>query len=158
MTYSASQVRGVGVDPRPRGCAPAGGRGAPAGPSLQSGPPNRPHPPSALLPPLPPTSQVVLEVLLRAHAEGRRFRVVIVDSRPECGGRQLLRRLLDADVACTYTLLSGLSYAIKEVGGPGPCPLCFPRSLGVPSSAVAPGTDCGRPTCPARRPFPLARF
>ncbi|GBF93276.1 translation initiation factor eIF-2B subunit delta [Raphidocelis subcapitata] len=60
-------------------------------------------------------SQVVLEVLLRAHAAGRRFRVVIVDSRPECGGRQLLRRLLDANVPCTYTLLSGLSYAIKEV-------------------------------------------
>jgi len=58
---------------------------------------------------------VVLEVLLRAHAAGRRFRVIIVDSRPECGGRELLRRLLDANMACTYTLLSGLSYAIKEV-------------------------------------------
>lgn len=60
-------------------------------------------------------SQLVLEVLLRAHAAGRRFRVVVVDSRPECEGRQLLRRLLEADVACSYTLLSGLSYAIKEV-------------------------------------------
>lgn len=59
--------------------------------------------------------QVVLEVLLRAHAEGRRFRVIIVDSRPECGGRELLRKLLDANMDCTYTLLSGLSYAIKEV-------------------------------------------
>ncbi|KAI8465109.1 MAG: translation initiation factor [Monoraphidium minutum] len=60
-------------------------------------------------------SQVVLDVLLRAHAAGKRFRVVVVDSRPECEGRLLLRRLLAADMACTYTLLSGLSYAIKEV-------------------------------------------
>jgi translation initiation factor eIF-2B subunit delta len=59
---------------------------------------------------------VVLDVLLQAHEAGRRFRVVVVDSRPECEGRRLLRRLLDANMACTYTLLSGLSYAVKEVG------------------------------------------
>ncbi|KAI8472612.1 MAG: hypothetical protein J3K34DRAFT_384198 [Monoraphidium minutum] len=60
-------------------------------------------------------SQVVLEVLLAAHGAGIRFRVVVVDSRPECEGRLLLRRLLAANMAVTYTLLSGLSYAIKEV-------------------------------------------
>jgi translation initiation factor 2B subunit (eIF-2B alpha/beta/delta family) len=39
-------------------------------------------------------SSVVLEVLLQAHARGRRFRVVVLDSRPELEGRQLLRRLM----------------------------------------------------------------
>ena len=39
-------------------------------------------------------SSVVLEVLLKAAAAGRRFRVVVVDSRPELEGRQTLRRLL----------------------------------------------------------------
>lgn len=39
-------------------------------------------------------SHVVLEVLLTAHNKGKRFRVVVVDSRPELEGRQLLRRLL----------------------------------------------------------------
>eukprot|EP00877_Chromochloris_zofingiensis_P001956 jgi/Chrzof1/11761/Cz06g09010.t1 len=60
-------------------------------------------------------SHVVLEVLLTAHNKGKRFRVVVVDSRPELEGRQLLRRLLQADIACTYVHLSGLSYIMREV-------------------------------------------
>jgi hypothetical protein len=39
-------------------------------------------------------SSVVLEVLLQAHARGRRFRVVVLDSRPELEGRALLRCLM----------------------------------------------------------------
>ena len=38
--------------------------------------------------------QVVLEVLLAAHKQGKRFRVVVVDGRPELEGRQMLRCLL----------------------------------------------------------------
>lgn len=38
--------------------------------------------------------QVVLEVLLSAAAAGRRFHVIVLDSRPELEGRQMLRRLL----------------------------------------------------------------
>lgn len=57
----------------------------------------------------------MLDVLLRAHADGKRFRVVVVDGRPERGGRATLARLLDANVQATYALLSGLSYVIKEV-------------------------------------------
>ena len=38
--------------------------------------------------------QVVLEVLLSAAAAGRRFHVVVLDSRPELEGRQMLKRLL----------------------------------------------------------------
>lgn len=39
-------------------------------------------------------AQVVLEVLLAAAARGVRFRVLVLDSRPELEGRHLLRRLL----------------------------------------------------------------
>lgn len=60
-------------------------------------------------------SQVVLEVLLSAAAAGRRFHVVVLDSRPELEGRQMLRRLLQADIPCSYVLLSGLSYIMREV-------------------------------------------
>lgn len=51
------------------------------------------HPPTrSLIAPLSP--QVVLEVLLSAARQGKRFRVMVVDSRPELEGRQLMRRLL----------------------------------------------------------------
>jgi hypothetical protein len=115
--------------------------------------------------------QVVLEVLLSAAAAGRRFHVIVLDSRPELEGRQMLRRLLQvwgassspicrqtvvtspsthllpqlclrcvveaalyfrsatssnyvlwlliaacqADIPCSYVLLSGLSYIMREV-------------------------------------------
>jgi hypothetical protein len=38
--------------------------------------------------------QVVLEVLVTAARQGKRFRVLVVDSRPELEGRQMLRQLL----------------------------------------------------------------
>jgi translation initiation factor 2B subunit (eIF-2B alpha/beta/delta family) len=38
--------------------------------------------------------QVVLEVLLSAARQGKRFRVLVVDGRPELEGRQMMRRLL----------------------------------------------------------------
>lgn len=42
--------------------------------------------------------QVVLEVLLSAAAAGRHFHVIVLDSRPELEGRQMLRRLLQVRV------------------------------------------------------------
>jgi hypothetical protein len=46
--------------------------------------------------------QVVLEVLLSAAAAGRRFHVVVLDSRPELEGRQMLRRLLQVGDHCQW--------------------------------------------------------
>lgn len=54
-------------------------------------------------------------VLLQAHEEGKRFRVVVMDSRPELEGRHLLQRLLAAGIPCSYILISGLSYILREV-------------------------------------------
>eukprot|EP01112_Ceratiomyxa_fruticulosa_P006248 TRINITY_DN1703_c0_g1_i1.p1 TRINITY_DN1703_c0_g1~~TRINITY_DN1703_c0_g1_i1.p1 ORF type:complete len:683 (-),score=159.69 TRINITY_DN1703_c0_g1_i1:30-2078(-) len=60
-------------------------------------------------------SHVVELILLKAHQEGKNFRVIVVDSCPKREGRQLLCSLASAGLKCTYTLLSGISYIMKEV-------------------------------------------
>lgn len=50
--------------------------------------------------------QVVLEVLLSAAAAGRRFHVVVLDSRPELEGRQMLRRLLQVGASSSCACFS----------------------------------------------------
>lgn len=54
--------------------------------------------------------QVVLEVLLSAAAAGRRFHVIVLDSRPELEGRQMLKRLLQV-MAALPDLIAAVSAA-----------------------------------------------
>ena len=49
------------------------------------------------------------------NQEGKRFRVVVMDSRPQLEGRALLRRLLEHGIACSYCLLNAASYIMQEV-------------------------------------------
>eukprot|EP00466_Bigelowiella_natans_P016618 jgi/Bigna1/37325/e_gw1.19.20.1 len=60
-------------------------------------------------------SKVVENVITKAKEENRKFRVVIVDSRPKFEGKALGKRLVDKGIDCTYILLNGLSYVMKEV-------------------------------------------
>ncbi|KAL0949872.1 hypothetical protein HGRIS_009905 [Hohenbuehelia grisea] len=67
-------------------------------------------------------SSVVEKVLLRAHEEGKRFSVIVVDSRPLLEGKQLLHRLTSvssqlpkSSIPCTYALLPALPSLITEV-------------------------------------------
>lgn len=60
-------------------------------------------------------SSVIFNILLRAKKEGKKFRVVVMDSRPQLEGRALLRRLLSQGIACTYVLLNAASYIMSEV-------------------------------------------
>eukprot|EP00949_MAST-11_sp_MAST-11-sp1_P005217 g5217.t1 len=60
-------------------------------------------------------SFVVEQLLLRAHAAGRHFRVIIVDARPKLEGRQLLNALSEAGLSCSYVLLNAASYVMNEV-------------------------------------------
>lgn len=60
-------------------------------------------------------SHVVEMMLLRAKAQNKQFRVVVVDSRPLMEGRQLLHRLSAAGIKCTYILLNAVSYVMREV-------------------------------------------
>mmetsp|Transcript_9128 Transcript_9128/g.24772 ORF Transcript_9128/g.24772 Transcript_9128/m.24772 type:complete len:173 (-) Transcript_9128:455-973(-) len=62
----------------------------------------------------------VVEMLLRvAHDEGKRFKVVIVDSRPLLEGKHLLRRLAQYGITCTYVLMNALSYVMKDISKVG---------------------------------------
>ena len=79
-------------------------------------------------------SSVVEKVLLGAHADGKTFSVIVVDSRPmlegksphdlyrlhpikhsSCPGKELLSRLSSAGISCTYLLLPAIASIITEV-------------------------------------------
>ncbi|XP_021761255.1 probable translation initiation factor eIF-2B subunit delta isoform X1 [Chenopodium quinoa] len=60
-------------------------------------------------------SSVVEMVLVYAHELGKKFRVVIVDSRPKFEGQRLLRRLIAKGLSCTYTHINAVSYVMHEV-------------------------------------------
>ncbi|KAH7916765.1 hypothetical protein BJ138DRAFT_1175609 [Hygrophoropsis aurantiaca] len=59
-------------------------------------------------------SSVVEKVLLRAHAEGKQFSVIVVDSRPMLEGKKLLSVLASVGIQCTYLLLSAIGCVITE--------------------------------------------
>jgi len=60
-------------------------------------------------------SSVVQKVLLEAWADGTRFSVIVVDSRPMLEGKRLLSVLVAASIPCTYLLLPALGAVISEV-------------------------------------------
>mmetsp|Transcript_12621 Transcript_12621/g.18889 ORF Transcript_12621/g.18889 Transcript_12621/m.18889 type:complete len:567 (+) Transcript_12621:51-1751(+) len=60
-------------------------------------------------------SKVVEMTFYKALENKKQFRVMVVDSRPKYEGKALAKRLADRGVDCTYMLLNGLSYAMKEV-------------------------------------------
>ena len=60
-------------------------------------------------------SATVTTALIAAHTAGRRFRVVVVDSRPRLEGRATLSALLRAGISCTYAHSHAVSYVMKDV-------------------------------------------
>jgi hypothetical protein len=60
-------------------------------------------------------ASVVEGTLLMAHRLGRRFEVIVIDSRPLFEGRELAERLLEAGIPTTYGLLTSLSSLIPRV-------------------------------------------
>jgi translation initiation factor eIF-2B subunit delta len=60
-------------------------------------------------------SYVVERILIQAHLQGKKFRVIVADGRPMLEGRGLLQRLTAAGVECSYALLNGLSYVMSRV-------------------------------------------
>jgi len=61
------------------------------------------------------SSSVVEMILNYAHELGRKFRVIVVDSRPKLEGQGLLRRLVAKGINCTYTHINAISYIMHEV-------------------------------------------
>jgi len=60
-------------------------------------------------------SCVVEMIIKKAFDEGKKFRVIVADSRPKMEGRGLLTSLTKHGVSCTYILMNGISYIMKEV-------------------------------------------
>ncbi|KAF8762945.1 hypothetical protein HU200_008791 [Digitaria exilis] len=61
-------------------------------------------------------SPSVVEMIFdHAHDLGKKFRVVVVDSRPNLEGQGLLRRLVAKGISCTYTHINAVSYIMHEV-------------------------------------------
>ncbi|CAE6048471.1 unnamed protein product [Arabidopsis arenosa] len=54
-------------------------------------------------------------VLLHAHELGKKFRVLVVDSRPKLQGQLLLRRLIKRGINCAYTHINAISYIMHQV-------------------------------------------
>ena len=59
-------------------------------------------------------SSVVERTLLSAHKAGRRFKVIVVDSRPLFEGKNLARSLVRAGVEVQYSLLSALGDVVED--------------------------------------------
>lgn len=60
-------------------------------------------------------SSLVNNILCEAFEKNRKFRVIVVDSRPRLEGREALRRLVQKGISCTYVLISAVSYILPEV-------------------------------------------
>lgn len=60
------------------------------------------------------SSSLVNHILCEAFEKGRKFRVIVVDSRPRLEGRETLRRLVQRGISCTYVLISAVSYILPE--------------------------------------------
>ncbi|KAL9046985.1 MAG: hypothetical protein Q9214_000323 [Letrouitia sp. 1 TL-2023] len=60
-------------------------------------------------------SSIVQKTLIQAYHEGRRFRVIVVDSRPLFEGKNLARTLADLGLEVQYTLTHALSHVIADV-------------------------------------------
>ncbi|GAB2299917.1 hypothetical protein Dimus_033964 [Dionaea muscipula] len=61
------------------------------------------------------SSSAVEMIFLHAHELGKKFQVVVVDSRPKLEGQLLLRRLVAKGINCTYTHINAVSYVMHEV-------------------------------------------
>ncbi|KAI8915429.1 hypothetical protein DFJ77DRAFT_430413 [Powellomyces hirtus] len=60
-------------------------------------------------------SSTVLRVLLYAHEQGLRFKVIVADGRPKLEGKEMLKSLVAAGIKCGYIVCSAVPLLMKEV-------------------------------------------
>jgi translation initiation factor eIF-2B subunit delta len=60
-------------------------------------------------------SSIVQRALIKAHDEGKKFKVIIVDSRPLHEGKHLAAALVKIGMDVRYCLINGLSHNIQDV-------------------------------------------
>jgi translation initiation factor eIF-2B subunit delta len=61
------------------------------------------------------SSSLLQRILLEAHGSGTKFRVIVVDGRPWREGQDMLRRLVESGLNCSYILVSAVSFIMREV-------------------------------------------
>lgn len=130
-TLLAAHKVGRGAGPGPGRCAAAGGGRQRARSPLRT--PRRCSPSTH-----------------RSAQAGKRFDVVVVDSRPLLEGRRMLSALLEGGITCEYCHLSALSYQITEVDKARPCGWLGGRAG---TSAGGVGSDACAPARPRRLPL-----
>ena len=59
-------------------------------------------------------SSTVQQTLLEAFQQGKKFRVIVIDSRPLFEGKNLARALADIGLEVEYSLMHGISHAVKD--------------------------------------------
>lgn len=59
-------------------------------------------------------STIVQHILLNSKVRGKKFRVIVVDSAPHFNGRRMLNFLNDNNVDVTYTLITSLSFVMRQ--------------------------------------------
>jgi len=60
-------------------------------------------------------SSLIRTVLCKAHDAGKKFSVIVADTRPKFEGREMLQRLVRHGIHCSYVLINSVSYVMKEV-------------------------------------------
>jgi translation initiation factor eIF-2B subunit delta len=60
-------------------------------------------------------SSIVQQALAQAHTDGRRFRVIVVDSRPLFEGRAMAKALISLGIDVKYCLMNGVSHCMASV-------------------------------------------
>ena len=102
-------------------------------------------------------SHLIYKALKQAAAQGKTFRVIVVDSRPSFNSRRLVERLSGIDVR--YVLISGLSYVMPEATKVliEPCGILSNNAAHTPigtSMIAMVAHECGVPVifvCPSYR-------
>lgn len=59
-------------------------------------------------------SSIVQQTLIEAFKQGKKFRVIVVDSRPLFEGKNLARTLVNLGLEVQYALTQSISHAIKD--------------------------------------------
>lgn len=60
-------------------------------------------------------SSLIKQTLVEAYKDSLRFRVIVVDSRPDHEGQEMLKSLAMLGVNCTYVMINAISFIMPEV-------------------------------------------
>jgi translation initiation factor eIF-2B subunit delta len=60
------------------------------------------------------SSQLMTSIIDAAFKQGKKFRVIVVDSRPLARGGDLLKHCSKLGIQCSYTLITAVSYVMRE--------------------------------------------